>query len=221
MRAFDIFFSALAIVALSPLLVITATVLKATGEGEVLFKQERIGRNGNVFALLKFVTMVKDSPNIGTGTLTLKDDPRILPFGKFLRAAKINELPQLLNVFVGHMSIVGPRPQTRRCFEAFPEKSQAAILEVRPGLSGIGSIVFRSEDELTRKSANPVYFYDHVIMPYKGELEEWYVTNQSAATYFACIFLTFWVVIFPDTKLHWRVLRGLPRPSGELAELKD
>lgn len=219
-RLLDIFFSVSALSILSPLFLSIIVVLRLTGEGEVFFRQKRIGLGGAKFDLLKFATMLKDSPNMGMGTVTVKDDPRVLPVGRFLRKTKLNELPQLLNILLGEMSVIGPRPQTQRCFDAFPKGSQAEIVKVVPGLSGIGSIVFRGEEDMMHASKQPDRFYDEVIMPYKGELEEWYVTNQSAGTYFSCIFLTFWVVIFPDSKLHWRVLRGLPRPSGELAELK-
>src|SRR5690606_21753019 len=142
-RMFDIVLSGLALLVLSSLLVPIALVLRFSGEGEIFFVQQRVGLGGRSFGLFKFATMLKDSPNLGTGTVTLKDDPRVLPVGRFLRKTKINELPQLLNVLCGDMSIVGPRPQTRRCFDAFPEDSKRAIVRVRPGLSGVGSIVFR------------------------------------------------------------------------------
>jgi lipopolysaccharide/colanic/teichoic acid biosynthesis glycosyltransferase len=122
--------------------------------------------------------MLKNSPAIGTGTVTIKNDPRILPIGHFLRKTKINELPQLLNILFGDMSVIGPRPQTQRCFDAFTATSQAAIVQVRPGLSGIGSIIFRDEENLLHGQADSVRFYDEVIAPYKGALEEWYVVHQ-------------------------------------------
>lgn len=211
-RLFDVLFASLALVALSPLLVPIAVVLRMTGEGEILFRQSRVGRQGKPFMLYKFATMLKNSPSIGTGTVTLKDDPRILPVGKFLRKTKINELPQLLNILDGSMSVIGPRPQTKRCFDAFPARAQAAILTVRPGLSGIGSIVFRDEEEMMHGHPDPGYFYDHVIMPYKGALEEWYVCNQSLYVYFALIGLTFWVVLVPGSAAVWWVFKDLPKP---------
>src|SRR6185369_2253365 len=123
-RFLDIFLSALALIVLSPLLVPIVIALRLTGEGEVFFIQSRVGRGGRMFGLYKFATMLKNSPNMGTGTVTLSGDPRILPLGKFLRKTKINELPQLLNILKGDMSIVGPRPQTQRCFAAFPAQAQ-------------------------------------------------------------------------------------------------
>ena len=151
-RLIDIFLAAVALILLSPLFLITILILRLTGEKEVFFLQERVGRHGKPLRLIKFATMLKASPNMGTGTVTVKDDPRVLPFGKVLRSTKINELPQLLNVLNGSMSIIGPRPQTRRCFDAFPAKSQNEIMKVRPGLSGVGSIIFRQEEDLMNGS---------------------------------------------------------------------
>jgi lipopolysaccharide/colanic/teichoic acid biosynthesis glycosyltransferase len=216
-RFFDIFFSGLALTLLSPLLIPVMIILKFTGEGEIFYLQERIGKDGKPFKLMKFATMLKDSPNMGTGTVTVKDDPRVLPFGKFLRKTKINELPQLINILKGDMSIIGPRPQTNRCFLAFPKKSQEAIKKVKPGLSGIGSVVFRNEEEiLDDPNIDRLKFYDDVIAPYKGELEEWYVKHQNLYTYFMLIFLTAWAVLNPSTKLHFKVFKDLPKPPKEL-----
>lgn len=215
-RFLDILLSGAALLALSPLLVPIAIVLRLSGEGEVFFLQQRVGLGGRTFGLYKFATMLKDSPNIGTGTVTLKDDPRVLPLGKFLRKTKINELPQLLNILKGDMSIVGPRPQTRRCFDAFPPESQAAIIQVRPGLSGVGSIVFRDEEELMHASAEPERLYDTVIMPYKGCLEQWYVAHKGLWTYLVCIFATAWVVVFPHSSILRRIFPSLPQPPAGL-----
>ena len=107
-RLFDIFLSSIALIILSPLLVPIIILLKSTGEGEWFFMQKRMGKHGRLFKLIKFATMVKNSPNLGTGTVTMKQDPRVLPVGKFLRKTKINELPQLLNILLGDMSVIGP-----------------------------------------------------------------------------------------------------------------
>ena len=215
-RLLDILLSGLALLVLSPLLLPIALVLRLTGEGEVFYVQQRVGRGGQPFGLYKFATMLKNSPNLGTGTVTVKNDPRVLPLGRLLRKTKINELPQLLNIFKGDMSLIGPRPQTQRCFDAFPARSQAEIIKVRPGLSGIGSIVFRDEEELMHASKDPERFYDQVIMPYKGALEEWYVAHQGLWTYLAAIFVTAWVVLFPASRLAWRVFPQLPAVPAEL-----
>lgn len=216
-RFLDIVFAGIALLILSPLLVPIAIGLRLTGEGEVFFSQPRVGRGGRMFGLYKFATMLKNSPSMGTGTVTLKDDPRILPLGKFLRKTKINELPQLLNILKGDMSIVGPRPQTQRCFDAFPPHLQPTILQARPGLSGIGSIVFRDEEELMHSNANPNRFYDEVIMPYKGQLEEWYVARQGIGLYLLLIGMTAWVVLSPESRIVWKTLKTLPPPPPELA----
>lgn len=218
-RLLDILFSGVALLILAPLLVPIVILLRFTGEGEIFYVQQRIGRGGKMFGLLKFATMLKNSPNLGTGTVTVKNDPRVLPMGGFLRKTKINELPQLINILKGDMSIVGPRPQTQRCFDAFPMASQAEIVKVRPGLSGIGSIFFRDEEDLMHAAKDPNRFYDEVIMPYKGALEEWYVRNASLATYLLVIFVTAWVVIFPTSRIAWSVFSGLPTPPDELKEL--
>jgi len=118
------------------------------------------------------------------------------------------------------MSIIGPRPQTRRCFDAFPEAAQREIVQVRPGLSGVGSIVFRGEEELYADVDDPDWLYDHAIMPYKGELERWYVRRQSLKNYFRLIALTAWVVVFPRSRVFWRVFRDLPEPPEELAGVR-
>lgn len=216
-RFLDIVFSSLALLVLSPLLIPVCIVLRLTGEGEVFFGQNRVGREGKPFKLLKFATMLKNSPNMGTGTVTLKNDPRVLPMGRFLRKTKINELPQLLNILKGDMSVIGPRPQTQRCFDAFPENSQQVIVTVRPGLSGIGSIVFRGEEEMMHAAGDPDRFYDQVIMPYKGLLEEWYVRHQGIGTYILLIMLTVWVVANPRSGIIWRVFSDLPSPPDEIA----
>ena len=216
-RFFDIIFSSIALLVLSPLLVPIAILLRLTGEGEVFFFQARVGKGGKIFKLYKFATMLKNSPSVGTGTVTVKNDPRILPMGGFLRKTKINELPQLLNILKGDMSIIGPRPQTQRCFDAFTPAAQQAVKQVLPGLSGIGSIMFRDEENLLHGHQNPAHFFDHVIAPYKGALEEWYVVNQGLWTYFMLIGLTVWVVLFPKSMAVWRVFGTLPKPGPELA----
>ena len=217
-RFFDILFSVIAMLLLFPVLVPIVIILKLTGEGEVFFLQERIGQGGEKFKLYKFATMLKNSPNIGTGTVTMKGDPRILPVGTFLRKTKINELPQLLNIFFGDMSIIGPRPMTAQTFGAYSESAQSFITQVRPGLSGIGSIIFRNEEEIMDGATASINFYVSVIVPYKGELEEWFVLNKSLYIYFMAILVTAWRVLIPNTKIAWRVFKNLPEPPTELKQ---
>lgn len=216
-RFFDILLSGIALIVLTPFLIPIIIILKFTGEGEVFYLQERVGKDGKIFKLIKFATMLKNSPNIGTCLITVKDDPRVLPFGKFLRKTKINELPQLLNIIKGDMSLIGPRPQTKRCFNAFPPYIQDIIIKVKPGLSGIGSIVFRDEERLLEQNEDErIKFYDEVIAPYKGELEKWFVNHQNLYTYFMLIFLTIWVVLFPESNIYRRIFSDLPEVPDRL-----
>ena len=162
--------------------------------------------------------MLKNSPNIGTGTVTMRGDPRVLPVGKFLRKTKINEMPQLVNIFLGDMSVIGPRPLTTQTFGAYSENTQDLIKQVRPGLSGVGSIIFRDEEAIMHGATASVDFYVSVIAPYKGALEEWFVLNKSLYIYFVAFFVTAWAVLIPSTKIAWRVFKNLPKPPTELKQ---
>ena len=217
-RCLDIFFSSVALLLLSPILIPIALLLLMTGEGEVFFIQERIGYGGRPFGLFKFATMMKDSPNLGTGTITVKDDPRVLPLGKILRKTKINELPQLLNILLGHMSVIGPRPLTRETFYLYDSNTQLIITKVRPGLSGIQQIVTRDEEGLVDLSMVSEDFYGTVLAPYKGELEKWFVKHDNLYIYFAIIIMTLWIIATPNNNAVWRVFRELPEPPDELKE---
>ena len=194
-------------------------VLKFTGEGEVFFAQERIGKSGEHFMLLKFATMLKNSPNIGTKTVTVQDDPRVLPVGRFLRKSKINELPQIINVLKGDMSIIGPRPQTPRSFDGYPEKLKNIVISVRPGLSGIGSIVFRDEESLLANAESAEMLHHQLLMPYKAELETWYVKHRNLYVYFSLIMITILVVIFPKLDLLRFLFPNIPKPNEKLKKL--
>ena len=215
-RYFDILFSCLALLILSPILLVAIIFLKMTGEGEIFYLQDRIGRDRKNFKLYKFATMLKNSPNMTTGTLTVNNDPRILPTGKFFRKTKINELPQLLNIIFGDMSIVGPRPLTKQSFASYDPCIQSALMQVSPGLSGIGSIIFRGEEGILTGETNPVDFYINTIAPYKGLLEKWYVEQRNLKTYFTVIFVTIWVVLIPKSTLAWRIFSELPVPPQNL-----
>lgn len=218
-RVFDVISTTIGLAVLSPLLIIISLVLKFSGEGEIFYKQVRLGREGKQFFIYKFATMVKDSPMIGSGELTEYDDPRVLPVGKFLRKSKLNELPQLLNVFLGDMSLIGPRPQTQRYFNLYTQKSRELIIQVRPGIAGIGSLLFRDEEEIFRKSSNAVLLDDNIITPYKGELEEWYITNQSFYLYLKILFLTLCSVILPKYIQAENYFEGLPEMPSELRKI--
>lgn len=206
----------MALLSLSPLLLLVIILLRFTGEGEVFFHQPRVGKAGRTFKLWKFATMLKDSPSMGTGTVTIKNDPRILPFGNLLRKTKVNELPQLVNILLGDMSFVGPRPQTQRCFDVFPKDLQKVILQMKPGLSGVGPVIFRGEEDMLTGRTDLNHFYDNILSPYKAEVEAWYNERQNIFNYFAIIFLTIWVVLFPKSQAAWKIFVDIPVPPDIL-----
>ena len=210
-RIFDLILSLLAIIILSPLLIPVILGLLLTGEHYVFYLQERIGFKNKKFSIYKFATMLKNSPSIGSGLHTTIGDPRILPMGGFLRKTKINELPQLLNILKGNMSIIGPRPLVDKTFNPYSDIIKKNIYNIKPGLSGIGSIIFRNEEVLLSNSTIPLdEYYKKFISPYKGELELWYQENISLYTDFMIMFLTIWVVLFPESNLVYKVFRDLP-----------
>lgn len=207
-RFFDILFSSLAIFVLSPFLVLIIFILRFTGEGEVFFRQARVGKDKVSFGLLKFATMLKASEGMGAGTVTLKDDFRVLPFGKFLRKTKLNELPQLFNIFLGDMSVIGPRPLHKKQFSFYSLEDQDIIASTKPGLSGVGSIIFRDEEKILQNSSDPDATYKREITPKKAELEKWYVKNKSIGLYFKLIFLTVIAVASSDIDMK-KFFKGL------------
>lgn len=209
-RFFDILFSSIAIIILFPFMVPIMIGLKITGEHDIFYKQERIGKNGKTFRVLKFATMLRNSPNMEGGVLTQKNDPRILPMGKFLRKTKINELPQLVNIFVGQMSVIGPRPQAKRHYDLYSDEVKDVINSVSPGLSGLGSVVFRDEEDMLNAVADRDLFHDTVIAPYKGELEVYFVKHRNLKTYFKLIWLTILAVIKPTSNAWRKSFKDLP-----------
>ena len=215
-RACDILFSLAALVGLSPILLPVAFILRLTGEGEIFFLQQRIGRGEQPFRLFKFATMLKDSPNMGTGTITVRNDPRVLPVGRILRKTKINELPQLLNVLAGDMSLIGPRPLTKNHFAHYASELREIIGSVRPGLSGVGSIVFRDEERLLSDKEDPKDYYRAEIAPYKASLETWFIENLGIWLYLKCIFFTVWVLINSSSNVASAAFKDLPQPQGQL-----
>lgn len=216
-RSIDLFISIFALAFLSPLFITVIIILKFTGEGEVFYLQKRLGFLNKKFNIIKFATMLKDSPNLGSGSLTLRGDPRVLPFGKFLRKSKINELPQIFNVIIGNMSIVGPRPQMQVDFDKFPIDKRNEIYKSQPGITGIGSIIFRDEEKwISDFDGDKHKFYKDKIAPYKAEVEIWYYQNRSVFIDLKLIFLTAWVIIFPNSNLVYKLFKSLPEKPSHL-----
>jgi lipopolysaccharide/colanic/teichoic acid biosynthesis glycosyltransferase len=210
-RFFDILFSLIAIIILLPLFIPIIILLLLTGEHEVFFRQDRVGYRNKIFRIWKFATMLKNSPNMGHGDVTVRKDPRITSIGRFLRISKLNELPQVINILTGDMSFVGPRPLMKVGFDRYTDEMKAKVYRVKPGLTGIGSIVFRDEEMIITKSSLPPHeTYRTVILPYKGALEVWYQQHLSFYTDFMILFLTAWYIVFPNSNLVNKVFPSLP-----------
>ncbi len=219
-RFFDIIFSLIAIIILFPFMLPIRIGLKFTGEHDIFYGQERIGKDGKSFKLLKFATMLRNSPNLPGGLYTSKNDPRMLPMGRFLRKTKINELPQLLNILSGQMSIIGYRPLVKSDYEAYPGEVKEQLGKSRPGLSGIGSIVFRNEEEICQRFETydeKEAFYKGKIIPYKGKLEAWYASNRSVRLYCTLIIRTVEAVWSANSKAG-KKLKGIPGIADDLIE---
>ena len=200
-RIFDITVSAGLMLVLLPLFLPLATLLRLTGEGKVFYRQRRIGAGQQPFEILKFATMLENSPNIGTGDITLRNDPRVLPLGRVLRKTKINELPQLWNVLVGDMSIVGPRPLTPNHFNHYNDTDRKNIAVVTPGITGLSALVFRDEEKILSDRADPVSFYRDELVPIKASLETWYAKHASFRLDILIGLLTAYAIIRPGSRL--------------------
>jgi len=214
-RILDVIVSLISLIILLPVFIPIIIFLRFSAEGEVFYFQERYGIYNSKFQIWKFATMLKNSMNIGTGSITLQNDKRVTKIGSFLRKTKINELPQIINILKGDISLVGPRPLVTRTFKAYSEEVQSKIYNVKPGLTGIGSIIFRDEESIISAVTNedPHEFYKRVIAPYKGELEMWYQSNCSFLIDLQLIFMTAWVILVPTSKLYEKWFKNLPKRS--------
>ncbi|HAN64908.1 MAG TPA: lipid carrier--UDP-N-acetylgalactosaminyltransferase [Chitinophagaceae bacterium] len=212
-RLLDILLAGMALLLLLPVFIPVVILLLLTGEHEVFYFQKRIGYRNKPFWIWKFATMMKNSPNMGTGEITLRNDPRVTPFGRFLRKTKINELPQIINVLKGDMSIVGPRPLMEVSFNLYSPGVREKIYQTRPGITGIGSLVFRDEEKILSDADDPRAMYA-AIYPYKAELEMWYQRHCSLKTDLSIIFLTAWAIISPNSQPAQKIFPNLPpRPT--------
>ena len=212
-RLLDLVLSLVSLIILLPVFIPIIIILKFTAEGEVFYFQERIGLNNSRFQIWKFATMLKNSMDMGSGSITLQNDFRVTKIGVFLRKTKINELPQIINILKGDISLVGPRPLVDKTFSAYNEEVQSKIYNVKPGLTGIGSIIFRDEESIISAvtDEDPHDFYKRVIAPYKGELEMWYQEHCSLFLDFQLIFTTAWVIVFSETRLYEKWFKDLPK----------
>jgi len=177
-RAIDLLISVISIILFSPLLLIVSLILKCSDEGDVLYIQRRVGLDNQLFNVYKFITMRRGSEQIKNPDLS--NDSRVFPFGRLLRAAKINELPQLFNVLLGDMSVVGPRPLIFENFNDYPQEVKTKIYNLnKPGLTGMGSLFFRNEERILIKLGKNIdTAFKEDILPVKGDLELWYRRNK-------------------------------------------
>jgi putative undecaprenyl-phosphate galactose phosphotransferase len=187
-RFFDFVLSLVGLVILAPIFIVLAVWIKIDSVGPVFYKQIRVGQNGKDFGLFKFRSMVVDADKKGLITVGGRD-PRITRSGYFIRKYKLDELPQLINVLVGDMSLVGPRPEVRKYVELYDDE-QNKVLSVKPGITDYASIEYMDENEILGKSTDPEKTYIEEIMPEKIKYNMKYIKNRSLIEYFKIIFLT-------------------------------
>lgn len=218
-RFFDLVISVTVLLLLMPILIVVMVILLFTNRGRVFYQQERVGQSGRLFKILKFDTMVENSEGLPGGVLTQVRDPRVLPIGRFLRRAKINELPQLVNVIMGQMSLVGPRPQVKQHYDLYRPEIKKVIDKMPAGVTGVGSVVFHDEEDIFERSGQVcTHFHDQVIAPYKGELELWFGRHRNVKMYFTCLTATFIVMVSPNDHLAFKIFKRLPEPPPSLRQ---
>ncbi len=193
-RVFDITFSLVAITILLPVFIIISLLILFTDKGPIFFLQSRVGKNNRDFKLYKFRTMYRDSEKKGQLTVGMRD-ARITPVGYYLRKYKLDELPQLFNVLIGNMSLVGPRPEVRKYVDLY-NAEQKRVLDVKPGITDYASIEYANENEILGKSSNPEKTYIEQIMPAKLKLNLRYIQNHNLLTDIKIIVLTIKKIFF-------------------------
>lgn len=196
-RIFDFVVAGCGLLFIIPVMVIIGLIIKATSEGPVLFRQIRVGRNERPFRIMKFRTMIVNAPS-QDAQITVGADPRITPIGAMLRRYKLDELPQLVNVILGDMSLVGPRPETPDYVALYPADERREIFRVRPGITDNASIIFSNESELLGLAEDPLDYYANVILPKKRALYLDYARNRSFFGDIGIIWRTILVI------LNWR-----------------
>ncbi len=194
-RSFDILFAGTALLLTSPLFLLGSLLAKIQSTGPVFYKAKRVGRRGAIFEMYKFRTMVVNADQIGIGLTTHKDS-RVTPIGRILRFTKLDELPNLINVIKGEMSLIGPRPEAPNYVKHYTE-TQKQVLLVKPGITGPSQIANRNEEEKLAAQTDPEHFYITELMPKKLELDLHYVATQCFISDIKWLLKTFWVIIFP------------------------
>ena len=187
-RSFDFVFSLVGLCILTPLLLLISILVKADSKGPVFYLQQRVGKGGQLFGLLKFRTMQVDADKL-TAITVGKRDPRITRLGYYLRKYKLDELPQLINVIKGEMSLVGPRPELKKFVDLYTDE-QRLVISIRPGVTDLASIEYRNENELLEGKDDPIGYYIQEIMPHKLELNRYYLQHQSLKLDVQILFMT-------------------------------
>jgi lipopolysaccharide/colanic/teichoic acid biosynthesis glycosyltransferase len=213
-RGFDVCFSLVALVIFAPLMAIVAIAVRLDSRGPSFFFQERVGRDGQLFSIVKFRTMVDDAESMGP-QVTAADDDRITRIGRLLRATKVDELPQLWNVLNGTMSLVGPRPQVPRYVAEFPTDLKMVILSVKPGITGPTALGFRHEESILDQMRDRESFYIDCLLPLKCKMDADYVMNCGVGSDVMALFRT--ASMFVRGLAH----RALGRPIGRKFDLSD
>lgn len=198
-RIFDFVFSLFGLIILSPLFLIIAVLIMLDSKGPIFFGQNRVGKNGIMFKIFKFRTMNENAEKMGINFATVQRDPRITKIGLILRKYKIDELPQLINVFLGNMSFVGPRPEVENMVKLYNEE-QKQILKIKPGITDYASLEFRNENEMLSQGDNTYEVYVKKIMPQKLKLSLKYLKEQSFFLDFKLIIRTVYNIIFDSIK---------------------
>lgn len=192
-RLFDIIASGCGLIVLSPLFIILAIWIKLDSKGPIFYKQSRVGQYNKDFLLYKFRSMRVGSDKKGLITVGNRD-PRITRSGYFIRKYKLDEFPQLINVLIGDMSLVGPRPEVRKYVDLYTEE-QMHVLDVKPGITDLASIRYRNENEILENAENPDEYYINVVMQDKLKINLEYISNHSFWYDIALIFKTFWAIV--------------------------
>ncbi|MCM4154275.1 sugar transferase [Arenibacter sp. N53] len=198
-RSFDIISSGLGLLFISPILIIVSGAIALSSKGGIFYKQSRVGLHGANFNILKFRTMYTGSDR--NGLLTVGDrDPRVTPIGYYLRKYKLDELPQLINVLIGSMSLVGPRPEVSKYVNLYSTEDRI-VLSIKPGITDYASIFFRNENEILKLASDPEKKYIEEVMPRKLELNKKYIEEKGMLTDLKILFLTFKSILNKNDKV--------------------
>ncbi len=214
-RAIDVLISAAGLLVFLPFGVLLVVGCRLSGDGKVFYRQRRLGFRLRPFDMLKFASMRDGSPTTGTGSLTVRDDPRVYAFGRFLRMTKLNEVPQLWNVVRGDMSLVGPRPMLESELDHLPLQTFERVYAVPPGVTGLGSLIFRDEEEILSASGrNPHDTYRELVAPLKADIEVWYAEHRTLWMDLSIMVLTAWLIA-RRRSLAYKTLFGADWPEYE------